>query len=79
MNLTGDEVECDPCRIAKAKTANVSKTTSVKTTKPGERIYVDTSGPFEGAPAHKKYVHGLVDDYSDKCMMQFSPAKKHTP
>ena len=75
--LTGDEVECDACGIAKAKRANVSKTTSVRTSRPGERIYVDTSGPFEGAPAHKKYVHGLVDDYSDKCMMQFSPAKKH--
>ena len=57
--LTGDEVECDACGIAKAKRANVSKTTSVKTTKPGEHIYVNTSGPFEGTPAHKKYIHGL--------------------
>ena len=30
--LTGDEVECDTCGIAKAKRANVSKTMSVKTT-----------------------------------------------
>ena len=56
--LTGDEVECNACGIAKAKRANVSKTTSVKTTQPGERIYVDTSGPFEGAPVHKIYFHG---------------------
>ena len=73
--LIGDKVKCDARRIAKAKRANVSKTTSVKTTKPGEHVYVNTSGcPFEGAPAHRLVKE---DHYSDKCMMQISPAKKH--
>ena len=65
--LIGDKIKCNACRIAKPKRANVSKTTSVKTTKPGEHVYVNTSGPFKGDEDH----------YSDKCMMQFSPAKKH--
>ena len=62
--LIGDKVKCDARRIAKAKRANVSKTTSVKTTKPGEHVYVNTSGcPFEGAPAHRLVKE---DHYSDK-------------
>ena len=74
--LVGEDVHCDACGVAKAKRASVSKTTSTRATRPGERFFADTTGPFEGVPSHKRYMHGLVDDFSDRLFMKFSPVKK---
>ena len=39
---------CDGCVISKAKACAVRKKTSTQSTKPGERIFVDTNGPLPG-------------------------------
>jgi hypothetical protein len=44
--LTGTLTPCEGCGYANAKVKAVSKTTTVKATKPGERLFLDTTGPF---------------------------------
>ena len=44
--LVGKSCPCDACGIAKATHSRNSKTTNVKATRPGERLFVDTTGPF---------------------------------
>jgi hypothetical protein len=43
VTLTGALKPCEGCGFAKAKAKAVSKTTSTKATKPGERLFLDTS------------------------------------
>ena len=69
--LTGTPLPCDAFGIAKATRARVLKTTSVQATKPGERLFVDTTGPFPEVPIKFKYLFGAVDDYSGKLSMMF--------
>jgi hypothetical protein len=47
--LTGTLTPCEGCGYAKAKAKPVSKTTTVKATKPGERLFLGTTGPFSPA------------------------------
>jgi len=50
FRLTGDLKPCDACGISKASQTRVSKTTKVKATTPGERMFMDTTGPFSDGP-----------------------------
>ena len=77
FRLTGTLSPCDACGIAKASQSRISKTTEIKATKPGERLYMDTTGPFSKASLKDKYLHGAVDDYSGKMFAQFSNTKKN--
>jgi hypothetical protein len=42
--VTGELKACEACGLAKAKQKSLSKTTSNKATKPGERSFFDTEG-----------------------------------
>ena len=75
--LTGKQQPCDACGIAKATRARVSKTTNIQATKPGERLFVDTTGPFPNVTPKYKYLFGAVDDYSGKLFMMFGQSKKN--
>ena len=44
--LTGILRTCDACAKAKAVATRVPKTASEEATKPGEHLFVDTSGPY---------------------------------
>ena len=76
FRLTGKLCACDACGIAKATQTRISKTTDVKATKPGERLFMDTTGPFSQGSLKNKYLHGAVDDYSGKMFAQFSNTKR---
>ena len=76
FRLTGNLEPCDACGIAKASQTRISKTTNVVASRPGERFYVDTTGPFVDGPSRNKYLHGAVDDFSGKMFAQFSTSKK---
>ena len=54
--LIGESCSCDACRIAKATHSRNSKTTNVKATRPGERLFVDTTGPFPDVARKNKYL-----------------------
>ena len=75
FRLTGTLEPCDACGIAKASQTRISKTMEIKATKPGERIYIDTTGPFSHYPQKHKYLHGALDCYSGKMLAQFSTLK----
>ena len=64
LKLEGSHSKCEGCAKAKAKQRSVSKTTNVKAEKPGERLYVDTSGPFSKTWDGKRYMRMAVDDFS---------------
>ena len=75
IKLIGKASPCHACRMSKACWAKVSKTTTTKADKAGERFFVDTSGPFAGVAAGSKYLFGAVDDYSGKMFMMFGKHK----
>lgn len=55
---------CEGCALAKAKAKPVKKYTDNKSSKPGERIYIDTSGPFKKSLGGNTYWAKIVDEYS---------------
>ena len=73
--LIGNPCSCDACRIAKATHSRKSKMTNVKATRPGERLFVDTTGPFPDVARKNKYFFGGVDDFSGKMFMMFGTNK----
>jgi transposase InsO family protein len=64
--LTGTLMPCDGCMKAKAKAKAVKKFTETKATKPGERLFMDTTGPFEPTCGGTRYDVKIVDQYSRK-------------
>jgi hypothetical protein len=46
IKLTGELSTCGACALAKAKQRPVSKATNSGASRPAERIFVDTSGPY---------------------------------
>ena len=46
IKLINEFKECDACKVAKIKCNSIKKETETKASKPGERIFIDTSGPF---------------------------------
>lgn len=75
LKLIGDVEPCDACGLVKAKAKSVNKTTKEKATRPGERLFVDTTGPFPESLGKCKYWHGAVDDFSGKMFLSFSSSK----
>ena len=63
MKLTGELHTCEGCMQAKAKYKAVNKTTNRKSTKPGERLYIDISGPYQETLKGNRYWVKMVDDY----------------
>ena len=61
--LSGTLTSCEGCALAKAKQRAVSKTTNIKADKPGQRLFLDMSGPFTETPIGNKYMIQVVDDY----------------
>jgi hypothetical protein len=58
---------CDACLRFKAKAKGVlHKPTTTRATKVGERLFMDTTGPYEMSAGGTKYdVHAAVDQQSD--------------
>ena len=52
------------CALAKAKAKAVPKSTQAKATKPGERLFVDISGPYAINGSSKSNWLHIVDDHS---------------
>ena len=73
VKLVGERTTCHACGMAKACRAQVAKLTTSKADKIGERFFVDTTGPFDGVAAGKKYL--FVNNYSGKLFMMFGAQK----
>ena len=63
---TGKMSVCDGCARAKATQKRTNKVTSVHADKPGERLFMDTSGPYSETVAGSRYWFKFVDDKTRK-------------
>ena len=66
---------CDGCSKAKAKAKSVSKISTLKATLPGERLFVDTSGPYKKSIIGSTYWILVVDQFSGKSWSFFVKKK----
>ena len=79
IELRGNMKTCVGCMTAKAQRKPVRKQTNTRATSAGERIYVDTSGPYPRSLRGKKYWFKIVDDYSRKNWNYFMKKKEEVP
>ena len=79
IKLTGKLRTCVGCMEAKAQRKNVQKWTATRAKRKGERIFMDTSGPFRRSINGHKYWFKLVDDFSRKNWNFFMKKKKEVP
>ena len=77
--LTGSMESCDGCARAKAQAKRVGKVATNPATKSGERLCLDTSGPFNKTINGSRYWIKLVDEYSTKSWDKFAKAKSDVP
>ena len=75
VTLVGTFEQCDACGVSKVKCNPIAKTTMSPATKVGERLFIDTSGPFPRSLGSNKYVRGIVDDYSGYMFTDFGKGK----
>ena len=66
IEVVGDLKPCDGCMRAKARAKNVPKTTCTKAERPGERLFLDTTGPFAPSLGGSRFTAKLVDQKSRK-------------
>jgi hypothetical protein len=71
IKVTGELQSCEGCCLAKAKQKSVSKTTNIRAKSPGERLFVDMSGPFTATILGSRYQIQVVDDATRKGFIGF--------
>jgi hypothetical protein len=76
---TGTLRSCDACAMAKAKATKVSKISSKRATIPGERLFVDISGPYKKSIVGSNYWILFVDDLSSKSWIYFVDKRSSMP
>ncbi|KAI2509133.1 PIF1-like helicase [Fragilaria crotonensis] len=72
---TGEWAVCDGCARAKATQKRTNKITTTEAEERGERLYMDTSGPYNETVAGSRYWFKIVDDKTRKSW-DFYGAKK---
>ena len=75
IELTGEKKPCEACAYAKAKAKAVCKTTLVKATAKGERLFIDISGPYKKSLAKNSFWILVVDDKTRKAWSFFVDKK----
>ena len=79
VELTGKLRPCDGCMRAKAKAKNVKKQTETEAENPGERLFLDTTGPFAPSIGGRVYDGKLVDQQSRKAWTAHLKKKSAIP
>ena len=75
IQLTGKLTKCAGCGVIKSRAAKTTKTCSKIATKNGERLFIDTTGPYPKSRGGMKYWMCAVDDRSDKTWTYFATSK----
>ena len=73
---TGEWSVCDGCARAKATQKRTNKITATEAEERGERLFMDTSGPYNETVAGSRYWFKIVDDKTRKSW-DFYGAKKN--
>ena len=76
INLTGKFKPCSSCMLVTARRSKVNRVSMVKSKVPGERLCVDTTGPFPPALAREQYVVVVVDEATGYSWRRFSTNKR---
>jgi hypothetical protein len=76
MKLTGKFKPCSSCMLVTARRSKVNRVSMVKSETPGERLCVDTTGPFPPALSREQYVVVVVDEATGYSWSRFSTTKK---
>ena len=79
IKLTGNLRFCDGCARAKARRKKIGKDTQQVASKPGQRLFLDTAGPFEASTGGSRYWVKVVDDMSHKGWDFFLKKKSDVP
>ena len=77
INLQGKLPKCAGCALVKSRAARTVKTSNRKATEKGERLFIDTTGPYPKSRGGMKYWMCCVDDFSDKTWTYFAPSKNY--
>ena len=64
INLIRKLQACPGCLYAKAKSKKIMKATNMRATQVGERLFIDTRGPYPQSIGGNKYCFKVVNDYS---------------
>ena len=68
---------CGACALAKARAKGVKKKAPKKASEPGERLFIDLSGPYKKSQAQSEYWLLVIDDFSGKAWSAFLKSKTH--
>jgi hypothetical protein len=79
IKTTGKLSPCFGCAQAKARQKNTSKEAKNPATKPGERFFLDLSGPFAPSIGRSKYWLKMVDEFSNKSFDKYIKTKDQLP
>ena len=79
--LTGTVKPCGSCALAKARAKAIPKSTLTKAKAPGERLFLDISGPYSDSLNQNRYWLRIVDDFTRYSWDCFLPRKSgiHIP
>ncbi len=75
VHPTGNLKACEGCAKAKARAKAICKTSHIKATEPGERLFTDISGPYKKSIIGSNYWCLVVDQFSGKTWSFFVPRK----
>ena len=75
IGVTGTPSKCESCELSKAKHKVVKKATLVRAKIPGERLFVDTAGPYSKAINGTRYWVQVVDDHTRMGFCYFLKSK----
>ena len=77
--LTGTLQICDGYKRSNAKVRAFRKKNYMRVSKPGERVFVDTTGPFPESLIRNRYCISVVDNYSHYSWSFFTKIKSQLP
>jgi Integrase core domain. len=76
VKLTGKFKPCSSCMLMTARWSKVNRVSMVKSETPGERLCVDTTGPFPPAMSREQCVVVVVDEATGYSRSRFSTTKR---
>ena len=77
IRLTGKLPSCAGCNVIKGRAMKTTKTCRKSAINNGERLFIDTTGPYPKSRGGMKYWMVAVDDKSDKTWTYYSNTKKN--
>src|SRR5687768_13908800 len=75
IKAVGKMKTCEACKLSQTKKKKVQKFTLTKAKKPGERVFIDLTGPFTKEIGGQRYWFQVVDDTSRRGFNYFTKTK----